>query len=157
MPTYSNTGSRVLVIGNPPRTFAPGDTGFESVLILDHLDGVVRTADTPRFNLLSARHDVPFAGAETKTVVLADPHQIKTVLITTDVQCDLYFGAADNVPAIRINPGDYALATAGVVESLVFSSAAAGQVVVGVVGQIPEGVTWRGSSLALSVIDGGGA
>ena len=106
MPTYDNTGTVSYTIGKPPRAFVPGQTDFATPLILDHLDGISRTADTPRFNLLRDRHDLTFAAAGQQTVVLDDPHQVKTVLITTDVQCDLYFNAADNECdnyGIRIN------------------------------------------------------
>lgn len=136
MPTYSNTGGVTHAIGSKPtRTFAPDDTGFETPLILDHLDGVVRTADTPRFNLLRDRHDLTFAAAGQQTVTFTDPHLIKAVLISASMAVDMFLGNAANTPGKRLLANhEYFLVPNGMVEALVFDAAAAGSVVIEEVG-----------------------
>lgn len=135
MPTYANTGSKSYTIGNPPRQFAPGQTGFESPLILDHLAGVTRTADTPRFNLLRDRHDLTFAGAGTQTATFDDPELISAILITTTVAVDMFIGAAANTPGKRLLANrEYFLVPNGLIEALVFTAGAAGTVIVEEVG-----------------------
>ena len=135
MPTYSNTGTRSHVIGDPPRTFAPGETGFETPLILDHLDGVTRTAATPRFNILRDRHDLSFAGAGQQTVSFSEPQLIKAVLISASMAVDMFIGDATNAPGKRLLANhEYYLTPNAMVEALVFEAAAAGTVVVEEVG-----------------------
>jgi hypothetical protein len=135
MPTYSNTGSRVHIVGNPPRNLAPGETGFETPLILDHLEGVTRTADTPRFNLLRDRHDLTFAAAGQQTVTFTDPQLVKAVLISASMAVDMFLGDAANTPGKRLLANhEYFLVPNGMVEALVFEAAAAGSVVIEEVG-----------------------
>jgi hypothetical protein len=135
MPTYDNTGTVSYTIGKPARVLAPGQDGFETPLILDHLDGVTRTADTPRFNLLRDRHDLTFAGAGRQTVSFTDPHLVKAVLISSSMAVDMFLGDAANTPGKRLLANhEYFLVPNGLVEALVFDAAVAGAVVVEEVG-----------------------
>lgn len=155
MPTYDNTGSVSYTIGKPPRTFIPGQTDFATPLILDHLDGITRTADTPRFNLLRDRHDLTFAGVGQQVVTFADPHLIKAILISASMAVDMFLGDASNTPGKRLLANhEYFLVPNGMVEALVFAATAAGTVVVEEVGPASansgnegEGVTFGGEGV----------
>lgn len=136
MPTYSNTGDVSYVLQNPARTLAPGATGFETPLILDHLDGVERTADTPRYNMLRDRTNLAFTEAGSQTVTFAAPHLIAAILISTTVAVDMYMGAATNTPGKRLLADrEYWLEPNGLIDALVFTAGAAGSVVVEEVGR----------------------
>lgn len=149
MPTYSNEGSVTHAIGSKPmRLFAPGQADFETPLILDHLAGVVRTADTPRFNLLRDRHDLTFDGAGQQTVVFSDPHLIKAILISASTAVDMFLGDAANTPGKRLLANhEYFLVPNGMVEALVFDAAAAGTVVVEEVGPASESASNDGAGV----------
>ena len=155
MPTYDNTGNISYTIGTPPRAFVPGQTDFATPIILDHQAGLTRTADTPRFNLLRARHDLAFAGAGQQTATFADPHLIKAILISASMPVDMFLGDASNTPGKRLLADhEYFLVPNGMVESLVFAATAAGTVVVEEVGPASansgnegEGVTFGGEGV----------
>jgi hypothetical protein len=155
MPTYNNTGSVTHAIGSKPtRLLQPGDTGFETPLVLGHLDGVVRTADTPTFNLLRGRHDLSFSGVGQQTVPFSNQHLIKSILISSSMPVDMFLNAADNVPAKRLLANrEYFLVPNGMIESLIFDAKEAGVVVVEVIGpssadeEINAGVTFGGEGV----------
>jgi len=155
MPTYNNTGPKSYVVGKPPRTLGPGATGFETPLVLDHLEGLVRTADTPRWNLLRDRHDIAFAGAGQETVTFDDPHLVRAILISSTMAVDMFINSIDNSPGKRLLANhEYFLVPGGLIEALVFDSATAGTVIVEEVGPAGadqaddgQGVTFGGEGV----------
>lgn len=133
MPTYNNIGTSDYQ--TPQGLLKAGSSGFESTIVLDHLDGVIETNALPLFNLLRARHDLSFAAAEQKEAVFASPELIKTILISSSVAVDMLFNDASNVPAKRLLANkEYFLVPNGTIKKLVFDSVGAGDMVIEEVG-----------------------
>lgn len=148
MPTYTNDGSHTYNLGTPVRTLSPGDTGFATPLILDHLPGLTRTADTPRFNLLRARHELTLSGSAEATATLAEPQLVRVLLISATIDVDMFFGDILNTPGKRLlKDHDYFLVPNGLVEALVFGADIAGKVLVEEVGPLATDISLDGDSV----------
>lgn len=156
MPTYRNDSAVAYPVGSQRlRTLHPGEEGFETPFILDHLDGVTRTSDAPQYALLRARHDIVFAGAGQLGVVFTEPHLIRTLLITSTVNCEMHLNTAVDSHGKRLLAGrEYFLMPHGMVESLVFDALGAGTVTVEEIGPVSEfqendgyTVQWGGENL----------
>jgi len=149
MPTYSNEGSVTHAIGaKPTRLFPPGETSFETPLIIDHLEGVVRTNDTPRFNLLRSRTDLSFSGAGQQGVSFEEPHLVKAILVSASIDVDMYFHDSENNPPKRLLANkEYALEPGGMVETIIITAPAACTVIVEEVGAVAPGVTFGGEAV----------